>query len=156
VQEIDTPGYYYDPMYLSTCISLILSRAVLYLFASTTSASFPSASNKCSTNPLRISALAEVVAALPVVGDDGAVLGAAVTAADGSDHDTISSGAATAVGAAGLDGELKVRCGAAEGEALIVVILVGIAIITNGLALGVVVQGSGGSIVDVGLGIGGS
>lgn len=116
----------------------------------------PSASNTHSTHPLRISALAEFVTALSIVGDDGAVLGATVTAADGSDHDTISSGAATAVGAAGLDGELKVGSRAAEGESLIVVVLVGIAIITNGLALGVVVQGSGGGIVDVALGIGSS
>jgi hypothetical protein len=122
----------------------------------TPTASSPPRVNPHPSRPLRICALSEVIPALSIVGDHGAVLGAAVVAADGSDDHAISARAAATVRPAGLDWELQEGSRAAEREALIVFVLVGVGVAADGLSLGVVRQSSGSCIVDVGLAVGGS
>lgn len=152
-----------DPVLVSLPKSFHTASLLSGLFPCPISQAKPSRSYVPRNNPhlggkenrhLRIRALAKRIAALAIVRDERTVLRARLVAADRADDDAVRAGAAAIVGAGGQDGEFQVGRGAAEVEALVVLVLVRVAVFADGLAVGVVVEGGRGGIVDVLLAVG--
>jgi hypothetical protein len=98
------------------------------------------ANNNPHSNPdLRILALSKGIIALSIMSDDSTVLSAAIITTDATDHNSVCAGASAAICAARFDWKLQVRSRTAEVEALIVFVLMGVVIITDRLAVGIVV-----------------
>jgi hypothetical protein len=81
------------------------------------------------------------------------ILRSRLIATNAPNHHPIRARAASRIRAARLDGELQVWSRAGEGEALVIFVLVGVAVFTDGFAGGIVGECCCGGVVDVYLAI---
>lgn len=85
--------------------------------------------------------------------DNSAILSTAIISTDTTNHDSVRSGTSTTVRAACLDWELQVWSRAAELETFIVLVLMRVAVSSDCLPVGVIVESGCCGVVDGFLGV---